>query len=74
MTNHFHFDDGRGRFPDRISVHVPRGFRELVAHQAAQQGLAVSELLRRALYKVVDGERSKSTGGRMSPARSGGRL
>ncbi len=47
------FDDGRGRFPDKITLNAPRGLRELARHAAEREGLTVAEFLRREIYKAV---------------------
>jgi predicted HicB family RNase H-like nuclease len=54
------FDDGRGRYPDRISAQVPRGFRRVVNAAAEKEGISVAEFARRALErelsKLADGK------------------
>ena len=48
------FDDGRGRYPDRISAQVPRGFRQVVSAAAAKEGLNAPEFVRRALMRAIE--------------------
>ena len=38
------FDDGRGRYPDRVSAQVPRGFRQVVSAAAAKESISAPEL------------------------------
>jgi hypothetical protein len=47
------FDDGRGRYPGRLTVHVPRGFREAIQVAASRQGVSTAELVRRILDRGV---------------------
>jgi hypothetical protein len=61
------FDDGRGRYPDRISAQVPRGFRRVVNAAAEKEGISVAEFARRALerelLKVAGSEPMRSAHG-----------
>jgi hypothetical protein len=50
------FDDGRGRYPDRISAQVPRGFRRVVSVAAAKESISVPEFVRRALARAIENE------------------
>ena len=47
------FDDGRGRYPDKISAPVPVGFREAVREAAASNGISLGEFTRRALMQAI---------------------
>jgi hypothetical protein len=47
------FDDGRGRYPDRISAQVPRGFRRVVNAAAAKESISSPEFVRRALIRAI---------------------
>ena len=48
------FDDGRGRYPDRISAQVPRGFRQVVSAAAAKESISAPEFVRRALMRAIE--------------------
>jgi predicted HicB family RNase H-like nuclease len=48
------FDDGRGRYPGRLTVHVPRGVREAVSVAAAKESISAAEFARRALMRAVE--------------------
>jgi hypothetical protein len=50
------FDDGRGRFPDKISVNAPKGFRDLAKRAAEQEGVSLAEFVRRRLYEAVSNQ------------------
>ena len=43
------FDDGRGLYPERLSVGVPRGLTDLVRAAAASEGVSAAEFVRRAI-------------------------
>ena len=43
------FDDGRGRFPDRIAAAAPRGFRAEVKRAAQAERITMGEFVRRAI-------------------------
>jgi hypothetical protein len=43
------FDDGRGRYPDRIAAAAPRGFREQVKRAAQAERITMGEFVRRAI-------------------------
>jgi hypothetical protein len=60
------FDDGRGRYPDRISAQVPRGFRQVVSAAAERQGISGAEFARRALVRAIEDQ------GLPAPAQFGG--
>lgn len=40
------FDDGRGRYPGRLIVHVRRGLRETIGTAASRQGVSAAEWVR----------------------------
>jgi hypothetical protein len=46
------FDDGRGRCPDRITVAVPRGFRDDVKRAASAERVSMAEFVRRELHRA----------------------
>jgi hypothetical protein len=48
------FDDGRGRYPDRLSANIPRGLRDVARNVADAQGIPVAEFVRRALISAID--------------------
>lgn len=48
------FDDGRGRYPDKITVAVPRGFRQAVSRVAEADRKTAAELIREAIERHVD--------------------
>jgi hypothetical protein len=60
------FDDGRGRYPDRISAQVPRGFRQVVSAAAAKESISAPEFVRRALMRAIEDQ------GTPAPAQFGG--
>jgi hypothetical protein len=47
------YDDGRGRYPDRISANTPKGLRETVRLVAGEQGLSLGEFVRRSLIDAI---------------------
>jgi hypothetical protein len=47
------FNDGRGRYPDRIAAAAPRGFRELVKRAAAAERITMGEFVRRAIAERI---------------------
>jgi hypothetical protein len=47
------FDDGRGRYPGRLTVHVPRGVREAVSIAAAKESISAPEFVRRVLMMAI---------------------
>jgi hypothetical protein len=51
--HHDPFGDGRGRFPDKICINAPRGFRDLARQAAALEGVSLAEFVRRRLYEAV---------------------
>jgi hypothetical protein len=53
MFQEYLFDDGRGRYPDRISAPTPMGLREAARAAAASNGLSLGEFVRRALISAV---------------------
>jgi hypothetical protein len=60
------FDDGRGRYPGRLTVHVRRGLRETIHSAASRQGVSAAELVRRILDQGVSSESSESAPGAQS--------
>jgi hypothetical protein len=48
------FDDGRGRYPDRISVNTPKGLRERARGVASKRGVSFGEFVRRALVHAIE--------------------
>ena len=62
------YDDGRGRYPDLLSVRAPAGLREQVRQAAQTERLPMAEYVRQALAERMarttraaahhDGERS----------------
>jgi hypothetical protein len=57
------FDDGRGRFPDRISANVPKGLRSIAREVAREQGVGLGEFVRRALLRAIEGAKATKTDG-----------
>jgi hypothetical protein len=57
------FDDGRGRFPDRISANVPKGLRHIAREVARGQDLSLGEFVRRALLRAIEGAKATKTDG-----------
>ena len=53
MFKEFKFDDGRGRYPDRISAPTPVGLREAAREAAASNGISLGEFTRRALMQAI---------------------
>jgi hypothetical protein len=47
------FDDGRGRYPGRLTVHVPRGVCEAVSVAATKETITAPEFVRRALMRAI---------------------
>jgi hypothetical protein len=47
------FNDGRGRYPDRIEAAAPRGFRDQVRRAAAAERISMGEFVRRAISQRV---------------------
>ena len=43
------FDDGRGRYPDRISAPAPRGMKSRIKRAAQASGLTSSAFIRAAV-------------------------
>jgi hypothetical protein len=52
------FDDGRGRFPDKISVNTPKGLRNIAREVARGQSLSLGEFVRRALLRAIEGAKA----------------
>jgi hypothetical protein len=48
------FNDGRGRYPDRIEAAAPRGFREQVKRAAEAERISMGEFVRRALAQRIE--------------------
>ena len=68
------FDDGCGRYPGRLTVHVRRGLRETIHSAASWQGVSAAEFVRRILDQGLSSECSDSASGvQSSRAESGGR-
>ena len=53
MFAHFDFEDGRGRYPDRIATAAPRGFRDEVKRAAEAEHITMGEFVRRALAEGI---------------------
>jgi predicted HicB family RNase H-like nuclease len=67
------FDDGRGRYPGRLTVHVRRGLRETIYSAASRRGVSAAELVRQILDQGVSSECSASaSGAQSSRAENGG--
>ena len=49
IHDHPSFDDGRGRYPDRIAAAAPRGFRDQVKRAARAERITMGEFVRRAI-------------------------
>ena len=49
IHDHPSFDDGRGRYPDRIAAAAPRGFRDQVKRAAQAERITMGEFVRRAI-------------------------
>lgn len=47
------FNDGRGLYPERLSVTVPRGLPAVVKQAAEAEGVSVAEFVRRAVAHRV---------------------
>ena len=47
------FDDGRGKYPDRISANVPLGLREAAREVAVGNRISLGEFTRRALMQAI---------------------
>lgn len=45
------FDDGRGRYPDRITAGAPVGLRDLVKDAANAEGISLAEFVRQAIER-----------------------
>ena len=41
------------RYPDRISAHVPRGWRAQLYRAAEREGVSFAEILRRAIQRSI---------------------
>jgi hypothetical protein len=52
--NTLEFDDGRGRYPDRISANVPKGLRHTAREVAREQGMGLGEFVRHALARAIE--------------------
>jgi hypothetical protein len=57
------FDDGRGRFPDKISVNTPKGLRHIAREVAREQGLGLGEFVRRALARAIESAKAPQADG-----------
>jgi hypothetical protein len=58
MFQEVDFDDGRGEYSDVIRARAPRGLRERVKEVAEQEGVSAAELIRRAVFSYLNGEKS----------------
>jgi hypothetical protein len=67
------FDDGRGRYPGRLTVHVRRGLQETIRSAASRQGLSAAELVRRIFDQGVSECSASASGAQSSRAESAGR-
>ena len=48
------FDDGRGLYPERLSIAVPRGLGTLVRIASEGEGISINEFVRRAVaYRIA---------------------
>jgi hypothetical protein len=56
------FDDGRGKYPEEVKLLAPLGTRAKVKRIAEQEGISASELIRRAVFSYVNGDRSSHRG------------
>ena len=61
IHDHPSFDDGRGRYPDRIAAAAPRGFRDQVKRAAQAERITMGEFVRRAICARVDRRRRFET-------------
>lgn len=59
MNEHLEFDDGRGQFPETLTVRVPYGFTDKVRRAAKKNGLKFSEEARRRLSAWNDVEEGR---------------
>jgi hypothetical protein len=66
------FDDGRGRYPGLLTVHVRRGLRETIHSAASREGVSAAELVRRILDRGVTECSASGPGAQSSSAESGG--
>ena len=57
------FDDGRGRYPDRISANVPKGLRNIAREVASEQKMSLGEFVRRALTHAIETAKATQTDG-----------
>jgi hypothetical protein len=53
VFDHTSFDDGRGRYPDRIAAAAPRGFRDQVKRAAQAERITMGEFVRRAICERI---------------------
>ncbi len=65
-----HFDDGRGRYPDKLTLQVPRGFREMAKRAAQAERSSMGELIRRAVIQHVESVLNDDNGRSHSEARA----
>jgi hypothetical protein len=63
------FDDGRGRYPDRIAANVPRALGQVTRSVAAAQGVTTAEFVRRTLVRAVTESNAAVMGGRIGEPR-----
>jgi hypothetical protein len=68
------FEDGRGRYPDRISANVPKRLGEATRSVAEAQGISVAEFARRAIIRALTERRDdeQQTGGVPTPRKLDG--
>lgn len=43
------FDDGRGRYPDKLTTSIPRGLRQALRRAAEREHVSLSEFVRSAI-------------------------
>jgi hypothetical protein len=63
LDDSLEFDDGRGRYPDKISVNTPRGLRHVARKAAAAQDLSLGEFVRRALMRAIESAKAAQADG-----------
>lgn len=49
MFNAAPFDDGRGRYPDKLTTSIPRGLWEALRQAADREHVSLSEFVRAAI-------------------------
>jgi predicted HicB family RNase H-like nuclease len=48
------YNDGRGKYPEIITVRVPAGLRDAVRQVAASEHVSMQELIRRAIGERIE--------------------